>query len=115
MIFTIITRSSHLQNSRNALELANSLLKQKHTINCIYFIFDGAYNANNNIDLPSDEYEATRAWSKLAQDYNLILAVCAASAARRGITIDCIAPGFTLGSIGQLVEACDTADRVVTL
>lgn len=115
MLFTLIIKTSHLQNNFNALELARCLVLQNQNINCIFFIFDGVYTANAAIDLPSDEPNLAYAWNKFALDNNLTLTVCSASAARRGITADKIYSGFTLGSIGQLVEYSDQADRVITL
>jgi sulfur relay protein TusD/DsrE len=115
MIYTLIIRSNHLNNNYNALSFAQELLKLQHSINIIYFLFDGSYIANAFIDPPTDEYNFTAAWTQLAQQHNVKLSVCAASGLRRGIVAHNIAPGFNIGSIGELVASCDSADRVVTL
>lgn len=115
MIYTLIIRSHHLQNTYNAINFAQALLSQQHTINYIYFLFDGAYTANINIDMPTDEPNLSQQWSELAQNNNLILHVCASSALRRGINVNNLASSFAMGSIGQLVESADQADRVVSL
>jgi len=115
MKFTIIIKHSHLQNCYSALKFATALIRQKHHINFIYFINDSTYIANRNIDMPSDECNLSQQWSEFATAHKLKLTVCAASALRRGINEDCLATGFAMGSIGQLVESCDLADRVVSL
>jgi tRNA 2-thiouridine synthesizing protein D len=115
MIYTLIVRYNHLTNNYSAFNFAQALLGQQHSINNIYFMFDGAYIANGSIDMPSDEADLTTAWSQLAQKHNLKLSVCAASGLRRGITMQNMAPGFSNGSIGELVACCDLADQVVAL
>ena len=115
MIYTLIVRSSHLKNNYNALQFARILLTQAHQINCIYFLFAGAYTANKFISMPSDEPNIAMQWSEFSQQHNLPLKVCDASAARRGINASNLLTGFKLGSIGELVESCDLADRVITL
>lgn len=114
MIYTLIVNSNHLTTGRNALQLAQDLLAQKQQINCIYFLFDGAYVANKFIDMPTDEFDLTKAWSEFAKQNNVPLSVCAASGLRRGIIQNNLAEGFYLGSIGELVESCAAADNVVT-
>ncbi len=115
MKYVLIVRSNHLTNGFQALEMAQSLLAQSHTILCIYFLFDGVLVANKFIDMPTDEANLTAAWSAYAFENNINLLLCAASGMRRGVVAETLAPGFTLGSIGQLVDACDQADQVVSL
>lgn len=115
MIFTLIVTSDHLNNNFHALETAKAILTQQEQINCIYFLFNGAYTANKYIDMPSDEYAITQQWQNFAQEYNLPMLVCKASALRRGIDATNMATGFRFSSIGELVAACDLADRVIRL
>jgi len=115
MKFVLIVRTNHLNNSYSALKFAQTALQLEHELECIYFLFDGAYCANQQIDMPSDEYSLAKDWSDLAASYNLTLGVCAASSTRRGIAPNNFAPGFAPASLGQLVASCDLADRVVCL
>ncbi len=115
MIFTLIVRNNHLTNCYSALEFARAALAAKHKISGIYFLFAGAYVANQLIDMPSDEFSLPSHWSQFALQNGVPLIVCSASGLRRGITQDNLAAGFSLGSIGQLVESCALADRVVSL
>ncbi len=115
MQFTLIVRTNHLDNTHSALEFAKAVLEQQHNLNFIYFMLDGAYTANKNIDMPTDEPDLSQAWRQFAITHNVEICVCTASALRRGINQTNLATGFKLGSIGQLVAACDVADRVVSL
>lgn len=114
MIYTLIISSNHLTNGRNALQLAQELLAQKAQINRIYFLFDGVYVANKFIDMPTDEFDLTSAWTAFAQQHKVPLSVCAASGYRRGIVDQNLAAGFSFGSIGELVESCTMADKVIS-
>jgi tRNA 2-thiouridine synthesizing protein D len=114
MKFVLIVRTNHLSNSYTALKLAQAALTQ-HSISCVYFLFNGAYTANKFIDMPTDEFNLSQQWSAFATSNNIDLLVCAASGLRRGICENTLAPGFKMGSIGQLVASCDSADRVVSL
>ena len=115
MIYTLIIYSNHLTNGRNALEVAQDLLAQNHTINYIYFLFDGAYVANKFIDMPTDEYDLSKAWRQFAAVNNIDLSVCSASGLRRGISQESIAEHFRFGSIGEFVTHCTAADKVLSL
>jgi len=75
--------------------------------------------------VPRDEFDLPAAWQTLLRDYRINAVVCVAAAVRRGILdadeaarldIDSptLAPGFVLGGLGELIEACEQADRVVT-
>jgi tRNA 2-thiouridine synthesizing protein D len=115
MLYTLVVQSSHLNNNSETMALALDLINQKHQISAIFFLFDAAYTANAFIDMPTDEPNISQQWSEFAHQHQIRLVVCSASAARRGICITNLAPGFNLGSIGELVESCDTADRVVSI
>jgi tRNA 2-thiouridine synthesizing protein D len=115
MNYVLIVKSNHLTTGRQALQTAQDLLKQQHKISCIYFLFDGVYVANKYIDMPSDEFNLTKAWQDLSIANDLSLLVCAASGFRRGIVAETIADRFIFGSIGQLVDGCDQAKQVLTL
>jgi tRNA 2-thiouridine synthesizing protein D len=115
MLFTVIVRHDHLTNVNGSLALVQALINEQHSIKTIFFLFNGAYTANAFIDMPSDEPNISQLWSELAQAHQIRLVVCSASAARRGICVTNLAPGFNLGSIGELVESCDASDRVVSL
>lgn len=115
MIYTLIVTTNHLTNGRNALKIAEELLSTDNKINCIYFLFDGTYVANKFIDMPTDEFDLTRAWSDFAAKNAIQLSVCSASGLRRGIADGSIANQFKFGSIGELLSNCNVADKVLAL
>ncbi|HSX20224.1 MAG TPA: DsrE family protein [Gammaproteobacteria bacterium] len=115
VIYTLIITSNHLTTGRNALHLAQDLIMQNAKINRVYFLFDGAFVANKYIDMPTDEFDLTAAWTDFAQKNKISLAVCKASGLRRGISDHSIAASFSFGSIGELVESCAAANEVLTL
>lgn len=114
MVFTLIVRSK-LATSHSALQFAEAIIHEQHKINGVYFLLDGAYLANLYIDLPTDEPNLNLRWREIAQINDFPLIVCAANGLRRGITTHNLINTFKIGSIGQLVESCEHADRVVTL
>ena len=74
---------------------------------------------------PQDDRHITNRWSELAEKHELDLVVCVAAAQRRGIVdvgeakrhgkdANNIAPGFRISGLGQLIEVCIQADRVIT-
>ncbi len=114
MIFTLIVRSN-LYTSNSALQFANAIIQEQHKINAVYFLLDGAYHANQFIDLPTDEPNMNLQWRQFSQINDIDLIVCAASGLRRGVNANNLLNRFKIGSIGQLVESCAQADRVVSL
>jgi len=115
MLLTVIVSHDHLTNVNDSLALVQALINERHTINTVFFLFNGAYTANAFIDMPTDEPNISQLWSELALTHQIRLVVCSASAARRGICVTNLAPGFNLGSIGELVASCDESERVLDL
>jgi sulfur relay protein TusD/DsrE len=113
MNYTLIVTTNHLTGGRNALNTAMDIIAHHDQINKIYFLFDGAYVANKFIDMPTDEFDLTKAWQDFAAKNNIVLNVCSASGLRRGISDKSIADGFTFGSLGELLESCNAADQVL--
>ncbi len=115
MIYSLIILGNHLTNGHHAFKVAQDLIAQKHTINQIYFLFDGVYVANKFIDMPVDEYDLAKNWVNFANANHIPLLICAASGFRRGIVKDTISTDFEFGTIGQLVDSCDKADKIITI
>ena len=115
MKFTIIIQSSHLQSGNSAIEYILSAIEKGHRIQSIFFHLDGVYTAARGIDMPSDEMDLSQQWQNLLAEYpDLPLILCSNASLRRGLNAETILPGFQMGSMGNLVESCDIADRVIT-
>ena len=127
MIFSLAVYSAPYssQASYSAYQFAIAALNQGHSLHRVFFYQDGVHNATNLAAPPQDELNLQQAWQRLAQDHNLDLVVCIAAALRRGIIDDGeanrynkpshnLAPEFTLGGLGQLVEAAVISDRLIS-
>ena len=122
MIFTIAVLGGHQDTQANlpALKFAESLIGLGHSINRIFFYHEGVNVALEYIDLPADEFNYGRAWTKFSVKNEVELAVCIANGSRRGIVKDnnseemtSLAKGFELVGLGQLIDAISNSDRYV--
>lgn len=113
------------QSPDTALAFARAALAAGHRIVRVFFYHDGVYCASRLAVPPTGGRSQAESWSELAQAHGVDLVVCIASAVKRGLldaaeaqrhgkTADNLQPGFELSGLGQWVEACLQADRVVT-
>ncbi|MBK6510919.1 MAG: DsrE family protein [Haliea sp.] len=75
--------------------------------------------------LPQDEIDPVQAWAQLHTQHAVELVVCISSALKYGMLDETeaaryerphatIHPAFTVSGLGQLVDACAHADRLIT-
>ena len=114
----------HNSNSgEHAIGFANAAIAQGHRIERVFFYHDGVLHGLNSHVTPQGENDLCKAWSELA-DQGIELAVCIASAIKRGVinaeeqaryekTSHTLAPGFELVGLGQLVAGIQYADRYI--
>jgi tRNA 2-thiouridine synthesizing protein D len=113
------------QTSDTALAFARAAIAGGHRVLRVFFYRDGVYCANRLAVAATGSRSSAEQWSALAQAHGIDLVVCIASAIKRGLIDDTEAgryqkgagnlqPGFELSGLGQWVEACLQADRVVT-
>lgn len=112
------------QSSKTALQFCKAIVERQHRIYRVFFFNDGVHCANSFITPPQDEKSIPSQWQVLQQEHDLDLVICVSSALRRGV-IDQkeaqryevsghnMAGGFNIGGLGQWVDACIQADRVV--
>ncbi|HAN69525.1 MAG TPA: sulfurtransferase complex subunit TusD [Halieaceae bacterium] len=111
--------------SLTAARFAAALLARGHTLSRVFFLDNGTSNGLATAITPQDERSPQQAWSALADANGTELVLCVSSAVKRGLLDSAEAqrhgfpaatvhPGFTLGGLGLLVEAMQSADRVVT-
>ena len=111
--------------SDTAYHFSRAAIDRGHQIYRVFFYHDGVYNANGLAAPPRDETDIVSRWSSLAEDHQVDLVICVASALRRGILNATeaaryekpgasLAPGFNLSGLGQLIDAGLNADRLVT-
>lgn len=95
-----------------ARHFAQAVLKAGHVIGRVFFYKDAVAVGNR---YAADEGDERTAWRELAQRGGFELAVCVAAAERRGIVEGkSLAEGFVIVGLGQLIEAMENSDRLVT-
>lgn len=121
----LITCPPHSDNALNALRFAEALVDSNHHIERIFFYGDGVWLANANATPAQDLMNVEQAWSQFIDQHKLDSIVCIAAALRRGVLdqSECERYGkpganlhsaHTLSGLGQLAEATQKCDRLVS-
>jgi tRNA 2-thiouridine synthesizing protein D len=98
-----------------ALRFAESVVEQGHELYRLFFFHEGVMNG---AALPGEAL--SQAWQRLIRKHQVDAVVCVTSAKKRGMgaTNDSagltVAEGFTIGGLGQLIDAAVNADRLIT-
>jgi tRNA 2-thiouridine synthesizing protein D len=112
------------QASLSALHFCRAAIADGHSIYRLFFFQDGVHNASALITPPQDELHIPQAWQQVIQQHGIDAIVCISSALKRGIVNDeeamrydksagNVLPGFTVGGLGQLVDALEHSDRML--
>jgi tRNA 2-thiouridine synthesizing protein D len=105
------------QAANTAYQFIKAALANGHDIPLVFFYYDGVCNAQVSSFGGEDDFSAR--WSALAREHGLDLVLCVSAAQRRGLVSTdgkdegLLAPGFRIGGLGQWVDACLKADRVL--
>ena len=111
--------------AETAFRFAQAVLAKNHSIYRLFFYHDGVHNASSLITLPQDEVQPTQRWQGLIEEYQLDAVVCIASALRRGVINETeakrfskpasnLSPGFSISGLGELIDAAQQSDRLIT-
>lgn len=111
--------------SLTAVRFARALLARGHRLQRVFFLDNGTLTGLASAVTPRDEQSPLQQWVQLAQEHPTELVLCISSALKRGLLDSTeadrhersgatIHPTFELGGLGLLVEAAQTADRLVT-
>lgn len=109
----------------SAWRFAKAALESGHSIYRVFLHGDGVLCASNLHTTAQDELNISQLWSELASQYKLDVVVCITSALKRGILDHNesqrykhqhfnLAPGMELSGLGQLIDAVNHSDRVIT-
>lgn len=113
------------QGPHTALAFARAALAAGHRIVRVFFFHDGVH-CGSDLAIPVAGQQSVAAqWAELSQQHAIDLVICVASALKRGVlndgeakryakTASNLHPQFDLSGLGQWIEACALADRVVT-
>lgn len=125
MKFAIIVKSSALesQGAWSAAQFAHAALANGHQVERIFFYQAAVLNGNAQLQIPQGQNDCTTHWQTLA-DKGVELCLCISSAIRRGVMDakeaeryhkqSTLHPAFSIGGLGQLIDAHANADRVIT-
>lgn len=124
--FAIVVRGAPYssQAALSAYHFCHAVLASGHSIQRLFFYEDGVLNASAAIVPPQDDLHLPQAWQTLVQQHGLDAVVCVSSALKRGVldaaeaeryglAAGSLLPGFVIGGLGQLVDSCVQADRVL--
>ena len=127
MIFALAVHGTPYssQAALSALRFSQSVLEAGHSIHRVFFYHEGVLTAGSVGVAPQDELDIHAGWVQLQQSAGIELAVCIATASKRGILSEeeaqryessatTMNPHFTVVGLGQLIEAVTASDRFVT-
>jgi tRNA 2-thiouridine synthesizing protein D len=108
-----------------AARFAHAALARGHSIHRVFFLDEGTRCGSSHNVVPQDESDALTLWQELKEQHGVELIICISSAIRRGMLDDTEAqryekngatvhPAFEISGLGQLVDACNSAARLVT-
>lgn len=110
--------------SETAYQFSRQALALGHEIVRVFFYHEGAYHGMRWMSPAADEMPLAQRWSKLAAEQGVDLVICISAAHRRGLLEageslaqgkqdDDVAAGFRIAGLGQWVDACLKADRLL--
>ena len=112
----IVTSPPYSSLSITALDYIETALKTNIKLVGVFFYQDGVMHANQQVQIPGDEFQCIQQWQSLHQKYQLPLHLCVTAAEKRGLIDEepnNIHPIFTVSGLGELVELVNKADRMV--
>lgn len=122
----ILTQSPALSESHlTAQRLVSELIRHGDKIDRIFFYQDAAFIGLKS-QIPGQGLQAShQGWLDLQQQQSFPLQICIANALRRGIVdeteaqryqgLETLQAGFQLTGLGEIADACQSSDRIVTL
>ena len=127
MIYSLLIVASPVSGhgARTAAGFALSAIASGHSIQRVFFLDDGVYCGTASAVFPQDEADRLQPWLQLAREHAVELVLCVSSALRRGMldpteaerhekAAATVHPAFCIGGLGQLVEAVNQCDRLIT-
>jgi len=128
MKFTLIVLGApySTQAPVSALKFAKAVLSTGHELVRIFFYEDAVHSASLFSCPPQDEINIRLEWEQFKTENNVDLVVCIAAALKRGLLDEReaqrfeiekpgnLSPAFELSGLGQLVEAAELSDRIIT-
>lgn len=113
------------QSATTALNFTKALLNNEHNVYRVFFYHDAVHNGSDLSTPPQDELDIASEWHQLKIKHDIDLVICIAAAVKRGIldtheakrhekNASNLSKHFELSGLGQLVDATEQSDRVIT-
>ncbi len=113
------------QAPHTAYRYAAAALEKGHTIHRVFFYGDAVHTASSLTVTQQDETSIESLWQQLLRKHDIDPVVCIAAAVRRGLLDETearrheksafnLSSPFTLSGLGQLLEAINHSDRLIT-
>jgi tRNA 2-thiouridine synthesizing protein D len=113
------------QGSITALKFCRSVLANGHDLYRVFLFRDAVHNASQLGVVAQDEVDIPAQWMEFFGEHSIDASVCVTSALRRGILDSQEASRYEksaanlmtkveIAGLGQLVDACQMSDRVVS-
>ncbi|WP_454146339.1 sulfurtransferase complex subunit TusD [Methylocaldum sp. MU1018] len=99
------------QAAHTAYQFIKAALDKGYEIVSVFFYHDGVYNGLQS-GLSAEDRRSVPPWSELAGRHGIELVLCVSAAQRRGMPTSGT-DGFRIGGLGQWMDACLKADRVL--
>lgn len=126
MKFSVVVHGSPANSQANyqALRFCQSVISTGHELYRVFFYGDAVYTGIEAV-YPQNEMDMVAEWKKLKHDNDTDLVVCIAAALKRGavdkterdrhnLSADTLSEEFELSGLGQLIDATQHSDRVIT-
>lgn len=97
--------------ARSGFQFIKAALAEGHAVLRVFFYHEGVHQGFVPGGAGPDGLVPD--WAALAEAHGLDLVLCVSAAERRGRAAGDVAPGFRVGGLGQWMEACLKADRVM--
>ena len=127
MIFSLLILGSPYssQSVKTALRFADASIATGNSVYRIFFYHDSVATASELVTPPQDEIHIPNEWQIMAENNDIDLVVCIASALKRGVLdsteakrygkpLGNLGLRYNLSGLGQLVDASIKSDRVIT-
>lgn len=106
-------------SGRHALEFAKAAHNAEHEIACVFFYDAGVLTALSQCEPAGGECDIRSEWQHFAQQKEIPLIACVASALRYGIgdgkvLQDRCLPEFSVAGLGELIESTSESHRFMT-
>jgi tRNA 2-thiouridine synthesizing protein D len=114
----LINSAPHSAQADAAFRFARAAAGHGYRIIRVFFHGEGVYHALPPPIMGGNEKSLTARWTELARTADVDLVLCSAAAERRGVWDSesgrPVAEGFRVGGLGQWVEACLQAERILS-